>query len=348
MRRVSRIASIAMLWLFCLGCNPEIEVYAPEKELYIIYGVLNPDQNEQFVSITKIFQTESDALLYASENDLTARGLNVELRSDTNSWQAQLIDVPSEPSELFAKSTGVYRFETSGNQKLIAGNSYDLRITKPGVDTFLITSNTIIPIRPDLTSPGTPIYSQQLGVYTFPTMDFDEDQLIYFNMGGGYGFELRLMVAYKEGNENKLAQWGPTPVFTEPVRCISGTNRGVMCYEIAANTVPNTLKRYFSKAQDTIILDDTIRVAHSVNDLSRSIWMEVTALDTAMTAYLKSNNPFGYGLNLLQDRKEVDNISGANFGLFGSISTSRKYIFLGSCTRYLASIQAYRPSGCGN
>lgn len=329
------------------GCSPTVDVYAPEKELYVVYGVLNPAQPVQYVTVTKVFQYEGDVYAYAGEHDMTARGLAVTLRADSLVWQATLVEVPDTLPNLFAKTTGAYRFETVGAQALQPGRRYNLEIRKPDDPDFGIFAHTQIPTAPILTSPGPPIYSAQEGLYTFPSVEFSEEQAIYFERGTGNGFEVRVFVEYMDHDERHVARWGPTGIFQSAVRCNANVGVGEGCYEIPSAAVPNVLHTIFAAYDDTVYVHDTIRIAQTLDSLSRTAWVEVTAVDSAMTAYLLANSPFGYGLNLLMDKREYSNISGGNTGVFGAIHTHANYVFLGSCTRWLAGLRGRRPSGCG-
>lgn len=345
MRRICHAAGLLLLG-FLSACNPTVDVYAPEKEVFVVYGVLDPDKSEQFVSITKAFQIESDALIYAQETDLSVRDLEVRIVSDSTVWQGQVVDLPRQGEGLFSNSTGAYRFETSGNAAMAVERNYQLEIRKPGNDTFLITAETRIPAKPYLKSPGGPIFSPMQGTYTFPTVDFEAEQDVLFLMGGGFGFELRIYVEFEDGLGTRELLWGPTSLFTENKHCPGNNDRGEMCYQIPEKAVPRKLKTLVANLPDSLHFIDTLRVANQVSGLSESVWMEVTAVDSALSLYIIAGNPFGYGLDLLQDRRLLDNISGENIGIFGSYSTHKRYIFLSSCTKYLAGITQVPPADC--
>lgn len=331
----------------CLRCNPEVEVYAPERELYAVYGVLNPKATEQHVFITKVFQTEGDAYLHAAQNDLTARNMTVTLGTDSTLVQAMLVDIRDSLQGLFPLTTGVYRFSTTGSTALQPGKRYQLRITQSHNPDFLITAWTEIPTAPKLTSPGAPYYSELHQTYTFPTLEFSKDETVTFDAGTGMGFELRIYVNYWDGESEQTAQWGPTAIFQFPVRCRSNFLRGEMCYQITAGSVPNTLHAIFDDYHpDTVEVIDTIRVAYVLDSLNTTVWMEVTAVDSMLTQYLLANNPFGFGTNLLLDKPEFSNIGGGNTGIFGSYHAHSRYIFLSECTRWLAGLRGKRPRGC--
>src|SRR5262249_27113798 len=139
-----------------------------------------------------------------------------------------------------------------------------------------------------------------------------------------------------------------TPLFMSPKGCQSNVSQGEMCYEITKASVPNVLHSVFDDFHpDTVYLYDTVRVAQSLDSLSRKTWMEVTAVDSFLSNYLYASNPFGFGTNLLLDKPDFTNISGENTGIFGAIHTARRYVFLGDCARYLAGLRVARPHGCG-
>jgi hypothetical protein len=338
---------LALLFILS-GCHPKLDVYAPERELYVVYCVLNPNNAEQYISITKVFQYEGDAEVYAAENDLTARGMNVEISTDSTTWQADLIEIPDSQPGLFARTTGIYRIATPPGNALKPGYRHYLHITKPQDTNFHINAYTDVPTRPRLTSPGDPIYSVQQGTFTLETYEFSEDVGIYFRRGSGVGFELRLYAQYFNGTAYKIAQWGPTHIFRDPQNCHAHVDAGESCYEIPELSVPNALHAIFAKEQDTVYLFDTIKVAYSLDSLNRNVWMEVTAVDSFLTSFLYTNLPFGFGLNLLMDKEDFTNIGGGNAGIFGSINTDKKYLFLGACTRYLSGLRGTKPPGCGN
>lgn len=329
------------------GCNPEVEVYAPERELYAVYGVLNPRAESQYIRISKVFQTEGDAYVYAGANDLSAKGMHVTMKGDGKAWTASLVEnVPKDDEGVFHPSHCIYRFDTKDADSLRGGYLYELEIRKPDEPDFLMRAWTLIPGVPDLTSPGGVIYSPLQEIYSYPTWDFDDESIIRFTHQGGKGFELRLHLDYFDGNEQKTARWGPTRIFLESKGCRANEERNEMCYEIKEGVVGLGLRTQLEQAQGPVGFYDTLRVSKSQDSLSQVVRFEVTAVDTFLTAMLHSNTSFGFGLNLLLDKPEITNISGGNVGIFGSINTTFRYINLGGCTKYSAGLSNYLPSNC--
>jgi hypothetical protein len=349
--KAMKIEHYFCLLLLILGasCNPEVDVYAPERELYAVYGVLNPKSSFQLVSITKVFQSDGDASLYAATNDLTARGMDVSLKSDSNEIHAHLIEMPDSMNGQFPMTTGVYRFETTGPNAILPGQRYDLLITKAVDTSFSIRAHTVVPTAPILISPEGPYYSAATQTFTYPTIEFSEETGVTFRRGTGIGFEVRVYVKYWDGLAEKTARWGPIGIFLEPKRCHADLANGQMCRIIPKRSVTNALHSAFATYHpDTVYVLDTVKVAHVLDQLSKKSWVEITSVDSALTYYLYANNPFGFGTNLLIDKQEYSNISGGNIGIFGSINTTFRYFFLGSCSRWLAGLRGVRPGGCGD
>ncbi|MFN8397601.1 MAG: hypothetical protein U0176_23480 [Bacteroidia bacterium] len=338
---------MGLLMLLLSACSPDVDVYAPEKESYVVYGVLNPKSSVQYVTITKVFQFEGDALLYAAQNDLTARGMRVQLISEDSTLTGTLVEMPDSMPGRFPLTTGVYAFSTVGAHKIVEGKRYDLRITKPDNANFLITAHTIVPTPPLVYSPSGPLYSEEHGTYSFPTIEFAKDQVVEWKTGSGMGYEVRVFVKYVADGVAHIAQWGPTAIQTQPEGCRSASVKNALCKGIAEGSVPRVLHGIFDDYPDTVDVYDTLRVAHSLDSLDRTAWVEVTCVDSALTYYLRANNPFGFGTNLLIDKPDYSNISGENTGIFGSYNTHLRYVFLGPCTRWMAGLREPRPPRCG-
>lgn len=319
------------------GCKPEFEVFAPEKELYAVYGVLHPDREFQYIRISKLYQFEGDAYLYAAENDLTVKGLQMTLTGNDQILESEQMDsVPKDPGA-FIQAQTLYRFTTSGNARLIPGKRYDLRITRADDPNFDIQAYTVIPQKPVMESPGEPLLLPDQ-LITLPSVEFSDDTEVQFFAGNAMGFEVRVFINYLDGNKEGQIRWGPTPVFLGDKGCTGSKFDNEVCYKIPAKSVVRLLGTTVNQANDSIIIVEQPRVTPNSNDLPTACKVEVTAVDTALTNFLASVNPFGFGLNLLMDRPAYSNISGDNTGIFGSINTDENYVFLGSCTKYLSGL----------
>ena len=233
-------------WLFVLlvmaGCEPEFEVFAPEKELYVVYGILDPNKDEQFVRINKVYQVEGDAYVYAASNDLSARGFQVEIEGNGRSYSATEVDSVKDENGEFHPAQSLYRLDTRGADALQAGARYTLHIRKPDNPDFHITAWTDVPTAPRIISPGSPIVMQGY-LWTFPTVDLSEDFSVIFRKVNAKGYEVRAHMYYEKGGETHQARWGPSAVFLEPVGCRNVGN-AELCYEIPRRAVTRTWRNH--------------------------------------------------------------------------------------------------------
>jgi hypothetical protein len=346
--RLGNIVAMACLALSgaISGCQPKVDVLAVEKELYVVYGVLHPDHDEQYIRVAKVFQLEGDALVYAGAEDLSATDMNVKVTGADTSYQAELVtDQVREPG-IFSEEQAIYRINTPVGHRLVPGSRYHLDIQKQDDPTIHITAWTDVPTQPEIKSPGGEVYSPLSGIYTYTSMDFYDDQVVRFYTGTGNGFELRIFVDFWDGEKVATARWGPTRVFRDPRGCVENTQYDQNCYEITRRSVGASLATYVNAAPGPVAMLDSIRVARSLDSLSRHVRLEVTAIDTFLATFLHANTPFGFGLNLLMDKPEVSNISGDNVGVFGSINTGLQYFYLGACARYQAGFSNTDPGYC--
>lgn len=326
------------------SCSTEVDIYAPEKELYVVYGILNAQSDVQYIKVGRVYQDREDPYGYAQVNDLSARNFVVSVEGGGKVYHADLVDGIQRGAGLFVPEGSAYRFFTSGDSALVEEERYTLRIRKPDDPDFEITAWTDVPSRPEVTSPGRPLRLRNYN-YTFPTIDFLEDYHVFFKPGSGRGFEVRLYLQFFDGPVEKEVIWGPTQIFLEPYRCAPASDE--FCYQIPKLTVPRNLASQLEQSvQDSLIFVDEPRLAATVSGLSRAVRMEVTAVDSFTTDFLRVNQSFGFGLNLLMDRPEITNVSGGNIGVFGAVNVHHRFFNLGTCTKYLAGLIPVAPSFC--
>lgn len=328
------------------GCHPKVDVLAVEKELYAVYGVLHPGRDEQYIRVSKVFQLEGDAVVYAGSEDLSARGMDVTVIGADTTYIAELVTDQIKEPGIFAQEHAIYRINTPAGHRIVPGQRYRLDIQKQDDPNIHITAWTDVPTKPEIKSPGGALYAPLTGIYTYNSMDFYDDQVVRFHTGSGNGFELRIYVDFWDGEKIATAQWGPTRVFREPQGCVENTDYDRNCYEIPKRRVGASLSKYVNAAPGPIAMLDSIRTARSLDSLSHHVRLEVTAIDTFLATFLHANTPFGFGLNLLMDKPEVSNISGDHVGIFGSINTGLQYFFLGACVRYQAGFSNTDPGYC--
>ena len=342
---MSTLRPILFALLFCTACSTEIDVYAPAKETYYIVGVLDPERDTQYVSMTRVFQSDGDAYIYADTANLSARGWQVTLAGGGKTWEAFELEIPRD-SGMFGGRRFAYTFLTDSTHRLQSEIRYDLTIRKPTDSTFVIRAYTIIPTEPILNSPSQPIYSAQSNTYLYPTFEFKDDVDMQFDLGTALGFEGRLWVRYLVDGLPDSVFWGPTRVRQKPFRCPASPSLNQMCIEFQGLSITNYIRAKIAQESGQVSFPDTTKFANNLEQLSRVARVEITAVDTFLTRFLIGNDPGNFGLNLLMDKLDYSNISEGHYGIFGSINRSSRWIFLGSCTKYLCGLATVSPNNC--
>jgi hypothetical protein len=83
------------------GCTQHFDLYAPEEDIWVVYGVLHEGDSVQYVRVSKAFQVEGDALAYAAQVPLTVPGLSLRLDGPDGSIMGQQVDTIMRDSGLF-------------------------------------------------------------------------------------------------------------------------------------------------------------------------------------------------------------------------------------------------------
>jgi len=340
---------LLLLWVFCMfvqACSTEIEVYAPQVESYYIMSVLDPTRDTQYVRLSRVFQSPGDAVAYADTANLTVKGWDVWLEGAGKIWKAEEIEMPKEAGDFNAFGHSVYAFETKWADKLVPGEAYHLFLQKPDDSGYVISARTIVPTAPRITAPSEPSYHAPTNTYSLPTWEFTQDQQVEFLKGSGFGCEARVILHYSDAAGTvRQAFWGPTSIRQTPFRCSASVDFGEMCVWIPENSVPNYFRTFFAGVPGARLLD-SVKLAHSVQELSKVAHVEVTTADSVLTRFLIGNDAGNYGLNLLMDKPEYSNFPAPHYGIFGAINRDSQWIFYGECAKYLSGLIPFPPPGC--
>lgn len=344
MKKYITVFSLLLFLVMVNSCTTDFEVYAPAREVRVIYGVLNPDAGVQFIRIAKAYQVEGDALVYAAENDVSLKGLNVTLKGDGKTWTAAEVDtLPKEPGTFNTAQT-VYGFVTDGSgtgkSKLVAGKTYQLEVGTPEDSTYL-TAHTTIPAIPILT--GKLAISFGSGTYKcLPRVALDAAFPVSIKLSNhASSYEVRIIFNYERNGQPLQQVWGPTKPFSANKGCNDGS--GNLCYMIGDNAV---LTQFASQMPDdgastyTYYRKDSCVLNPSLSYLyPRSLLFEATAIDTYLTNYIYVNDP-GSSVDLNTSRPEYTNVTGniQAAGVFGSFSLDTAQTIFNACSEYLLGL----------
>ena len=333
------------------SCSTDVDLTAEPKDIWVVYGVLNPNDSLQYVRVSKAFLVDGNALEVAKDSDLSAKNIKVELWNSRGklSHTATALVIQKD-SGTFYRGETVYRFRTPNTNPLREENTYTLRITRADQPNFLITAHATIPSTPTITSPG----STSCGnVGANPPQAFWEQVPIEsqvnltFRKKVGYGYELRAGLAYRQlDGTPQLATWYSNKVSLSQ-NCLGSPS--AVCYDISGNFILSSFLSQMQASGGTAWKYNDSTSCAPEPSLSRAFWFEATAIDTAYSKYLVVNAPQFTDLNDV--RPEFTNITinapkSAAYGIFGAINTYRRYCALTPCGKYLLRLNnAAKPEG---
>lgn len=331
---------IATLW----GCTTDFEVYAPEKEIRSVYCVLNAQDSVQYVRIAKAYQFEGDAVAYAAENDLSVSGLQVKLTGNGKTWIAtELPNFPKDSGNFYPHHT-VYRFTTDGSgagrDTLVPSQEYTLEVGTPEQEGY-VTGKTVVPavprIRGDLNLVPGAGNSQCL-----PRLFLDRAFNFFWRKDDNsfVNYEVRVGFRFSANAEEKVVTWGPTKLFNANKGCNEGS--GSVCYQFAELELLRDFSREMPELPLTVYTydrtDSCVPQPSMVDQLPKSLWFEVTAVDEFLSNYMIVNDPAVTDIN--GSRPEYTNLSGniTVVGILGSYNTDRRYAILRECSEALLGL----------
>ncbi|MEO0471192.1 MAG: hypothetical protein AAF206_16305 [Bacteroidota bacterium] len=328
-----------------MGCSTDIDLNAPDKDIWVVYGILNAQDSVQYIRVSNVFLPESNVIDFAKENDQSAKGLQITLEGGNQSFVAEEVDsVLKDPEDgTFFPYTTLYKIRTEGNQQLKGRTRYDLRIIQPGNDTFLLETYTWVPESPQITKPN--VVSGAGQTKCLRPVNLENDYELEFVVGreeeqGNAGsFEVRVYLDYAENGQAKQAMFGPTLLFERSQRCIPSTAAG--CYNFRSKEI---LQSFYNQINPQPVNLYTYEITEQTqcdpepDNLPAAFRFELTAMDEFLTKYRTANDPKFIDFNTV--RPEFTNIEGTveALGIFGSINSNFAKARLSQCSAFLLDI----------
>jgi hypothetical protein len=152
---MKKINLLFILFGFLCGCSTDFDTVAPWKEIMVVYGLLNPNDNIQYIRVSKAFLGEGNALVMAQQPDSIYYGnvLTVKIEhflngtltdSDTLSL-VDSADVPKESGTFSAPYQQVYAYtKPIPDLTTTNGSSYKLTITNRVTGNVVTASTEMI------------------------------------------------------------------------------------------------------------------------------------------------------------------------------------------------------------
>ena len=329
MNRISLMSYCLAIWAALSACSTDLDLYADYKDIPVVYGLLDADQDTNYIKIFRGFTG-------TNENHINA--LEVAMIPDSNQYpgklDARIIELKSsyeggeylptgnvfhlDTITIHDKDPGIFYspdqkvYYTIGNiKKDQAGQKYRyrLQILK---DTDTITSETGI-----VGDDNFQFYISQVEFSEY----FEEEKHIYFPLvNNGVIYEMRMILRYQEKHPGQ-------PVVNRDLNWSLGT--------FSVDEIPNEYGEFYFVNYSTASLfkllgrqigGDTLNVERSVE----GFYISLAAGGMELNNYIVVN---GHANGLNQGPLDYSNLQGA-YGLFSSRSTIVSKMRLSSTTLY--------------
>ena len=326
---------------FFSSCSERVDINAPYEDIWVVYGVLNPQNDHQDIRIGRAFQVEENAFEFAETHDPSEAGLLVRLSGGGQSWTATFVDsvLKDTSGGEFGPYTGIYRLQT-GDEALQPGERYTLEISSETDSNLSLIAHTRIPPTPRLLSPTI------LGSFSdrcLMPVAFEDSVNIIFKrkhkaqtIGDAYRFQISIRFSYLENGISRSHTLRPSPLFERNQGC-GNVGDGALCYTLPERLVVNGISAHMQKVGIPLEIEaDT--PCGVIADLDRHLEVQVTAVDTFLGRYLVANDPTVINFNTY--RREYTNLGGSAraVGIFGSVNKHEIPVTYSDCGRYLLGL----------
>ncbi|MBX3101913.1 MAG: DUF4249 family protein [Bacteroidetes bacterium] len=315
-------------WGLLSSCSNELDVTAEPKDIYVVYGVLDPDKPVQEIRIQKAFLTEGNAIEYGATHDNSLKNATVTLTCDgCTPLTLQALDTVKNEGEFYREHT---LYVTRPEDRLIPGNRYTLRVSLPGSPESVLTAVTHVPARPrifqpDSLQPGLEGDREQHVTASFNGRNFTirfSPRSLFSNGTIGVAYELRIFLDYaSNGVSQPQLRYGPGTPFG------LRNGQGEIVLGQAFQSYLTDILRARHLPSDDLTFDD--------DRFTKSCRIEITALDQELYNYMRVNSPAFVDFNTISP--EYTNIQGG-YGVLGGICRASRFVKLPECTKYLARL----------
>jgi hypothetical protein len=338
--RFASLTVVALVLLFSLSCKNEVNLNAPAKDMLVVYGVLNPASDLQFIRVSKLFLPDGDAIQYAANNDLTL-----------NSTQAEVTLQGVKLRDTFiTRNTGIFTagqhlfYLTRSDLLIQPGTRYDLEIKYLPNQAANVKAHTTIPDNPQLISPFSPIYSGGgLNIANAPVAFENATKITIAKTAKAASYELRMFFKYFENGVERNVTYGPKS-FTSSVNCTGGKD---ICYGLQKGEVLDFILSTQQVKQPSpnyyTSIDTPVNVPLSeIGRLNKSNYLSITAVDSFLYLYMLANN--SNSSSFATSTLEYSNVENGA-GVFGSFSEAGTYVDFTQCGKFLLNFNNTQSPG---
>ncbi|MCS7162048.1 MAG: DUF4249 domain-containing protein [Bacteroidia bacterium] len=311
-----------------VGCRTEVDLIAPQaREQLVVYGILYPDRDTQYIRVGRLFVTREDAMAYAARTDLSVQA-EVRVSDGNTTWLAQPETVVKIPHQPFYPVQVVYRLLMRPRPR----QRYFLHINVPENPSLNVSATALVPAPPYIARPETVALFQ--GQPTYPIIDLMRPYDIqYFARVGSApaaaaGYEIRFTFRYGalQGPDTlwRTLSIGP---YLVPAKA-----ENAQVFTLREKQLLRTVYSNLYPFSQPYVYDES--------PFSQAWSLTVTALDTPLYNYLRINSPGTTDFTTV--KPEYTNIRNG-LGIFGAVATSRRFFRIDDCSRYLLRLNNAPP-----
>ena len=292
--------------IFLSSCSTDVDLLEPYKPITIVYGLLNINDNTQYIKINKAFLGEGDALIMAQQSDsinYQPGDLDVYLQKQGDANLITCFDTTG-----IAKDDGTfsnpYQLLFYTNTVIDASSKYNLIIHRH-TDGAVINAETKIVGTVDITIPSSPI--SQINLFNAASQTYSTQNIKWKPGANAKIYNVVVRFTYYETLINP-------PGTTDTVRL--DYNLGNIVMDDIFSTQEQQLQlqgeQYFN------FIGTSISSNSNVNSVTRiendSLEIIVTAGAEDLYTYILVNEP---SIGLIQEKPEYTNINNG-VGIFSS------------------------------
>jgi hypothetical protein len=315
------------------GCETDIDIIAPQRDVTVIYGLLEADRERHFIKINRAFVGEDSATVLAAKegvneyasNEMSAKVLEINsICEELNSWDLiETYGTGKEDGAFFSDSNKIYYFDAQLNANML----YRLECTVniDGEDEKKVTATTdvigqatdggginqVILNKPkksgsSSTNGGSDRNKQEVSLVS--SNDYASGfEVEWSEVSGGVLYTSYLRMFYREFNTTTGG------VTVDSVTLAIGSKN----FEKSGSVIqfPGIgTEDYFATIGRRVEDFDTTEIRNVKRVVSDTIQFYLEVANKELSTYIEVNQPIS---GVVQDRPEYTNVSNG-IGIFGS------------------------------
>jgi hypothetical protein len=333
LQHVLLIVFTGLVTLTISSCSTDIELNAPYQKTAVIFGLLDAQQDTQWVRVNRTWLgtgNQFDTAMIADSSEYPAEDLNVSIieRTGLETRQWALVDTTIENKDtagiFFAPEQQMWYFVPQGG--LDTDAEYDLDIAISGEGDVSSTTNMISEQIGNITQPPPGVNNFKLGFAsvgfqtTFPNLTFK-----WSSTPGASRYDAVMLIHVVERTWNdeehtdllsekeRIIEW--------PIGTLNAPDDGggdILQKEVSGERFFTTLA---SQLEPSPFVTRVLGVWDEEVQIARVVDFELTVANDELSTYLEINSPV---TGVIQERPEYTNINGG-LGLFAARSTQGVY-----------------------